>query len=332
MKRSRWRIPAHCATFLSSRVKTGRIRDARLQGSPFDLRPKVLEVIGDNAERHESACVLSQAGLNVGLRTIAVDIMEGPARKDVLDSRRGDCRPEFVEEVRRSRLLINRLDVWLYSEISPYLGRRVLEIGSGHGNLVQHLLDRDLVVAMDVDSSSVELIRREFARDAQVHALVRDVCDPVDEELRDFHLDTVVSLNVLEHVEDDQLALSRMADLLEPGGRIVVIVPAHEWLYGTMDRSIGHYRRYNGKNLRAKVAAAGFVIERQCYLNVLGIMGWLINGRILKKDVPPVQQLKWFNHIVPPLQWLEQRFRPPIGLSLLTIARKLPPPTCAEHP
>jgi 2-polyprenyl-3-methyl-5-hydroxy-6-metoxy-1,4-benzoquinol methylase len=122
--------------------------------------------------------------------------------------------PDPLEEVRRRRLIINRLDAWLYDEIRPYLGRRVLEVGSGHGNFIQHLLDRDLVVATDVEPSSVELVRERFAGYPHVRALVHDVCNPVDDELRAFRLDTIVSLNVLEHIEDDLTALSHMADML----------------------------------------------------------------------------------------------------------------------
>jgi len=226
-----------------------------------------------------------------------------------------------LEEVRRRRLIINRLDAWLYDEINPYLGRRVLEVGSGHGNFIQHLLDRDLVVATDSEPSSVELVRQKFARYTHVHALVHDVCDPVG-ELRAFRLDTVVSLNVLEHINDDVTALSHMANMLWAGGRVILIVPAHEWLYGTMDSSIGHFRRYTQRTMAHKLALAGFTVEKQFYLNVLGVLGWFVNGRLLRQTVPPSGQLAWFNKIVPLLSGVERRVRPPIGLSLVSVARR----------
>lgn len=231
---------------------------------------------------------------------------------------------DSLEEVRRRRLIIDRLDAWLYAEVTPYLGQRVLEVGSGHGNLIPHLLDRDLVVATDVDPGSVDLIRRKFARYACVHARLYDVCDPSQEDLRAFRLDTVVSLNVLEHLEDDVAALSNMAKLLWHGGRVIVIVPAHQGLYGTMDRCIGHMRRYSKQSLARKAAVAGLTVERQFYVNLVGALGWFLNGRLLGQTVPPRGQLAWFNRLVPLLQWIEQRVPPPIGVSLVSIARQDP--------
>jgi len=227
-----------------------------------------------------------------------------------------------LEEVRRRRLIINRLDAWLYEEIRPHLGCRILEVGSGHGNFIQHLLDRDLVVATDIEPSSVELVRQKFAGCDHVQVRVHDIRDPVDDELRAFRLDTVVSLNVLEHIEDDVAALSNMADMLWAGGRVILIVPAHEWLYGTMDSSIGHLRRYTKRTMAHKLERAGLAVEKQFYLNVLGVLGWLVNGRLLRQTVPPSGQLEWFNRIVPVASWVERRIRPPIGLSLVSVARK----------
>lgn len=227
-----------------------------------------------------------------------------------------------LQEVRHRRLLINQVDAWLHEEIAPHLGRRVLEVGSGHGNFVRHLLDRELVVATDVDPSSVEFLSREFAHYPNLCVRVYDICSTADAHLRSLHLDTVVSVNVLEHIEDDLLAISNMADLLCPSGRVVVTVPAHEWLYGTMDSSIGHFRRYTKQTLAWKLAQAGLVVERQFYFNILGALGWLVNGRLFGRMIPPSLQLAWFNRLVPLLRWAEQRIRPPAGVSLVSVAQK----------
>ena len=102
---------------------------------------------------------------------------------------------------------------------------------------------------------------------------------------------------------------------------MIVIVPAHGWLYGTMDSSIGHFRRYTKRTMTYKLELAGFVVEKQLYLNVLGALGWFVNGRLLRQTVPPSGQLEWFNRIVPLVSWVERRVRLPIGLSLVSIAR-----------
>jgi SAM-dependent methyltransferase len=225
-----------------------------------------------------------------------------------------------LEEVRRRRLIIDRLDAWLYDEIAPYLGRRVLEVGSGHGNLVALLLDRELVVATDVEATSVQLLRQKYADHGHIHACLYDVRELADEQLKAFRVDTVVSLNVLEHIEDDVAALLNMAQLLSGNGCLIVIVPAHQWLYGTMDSAIGHFRRYTKRGLARKLESAGLSIEQQFYLNALGALGWLTNGRLLRQQIPPTGQLSWFNRLVPVLRWAEQRIRPPFGLSLVSVA------------
>jgi SAM-dependent methyltransferase len=226
-----------------------------------------------------------------------------------------------LQQVRERRFLINRFDEWIYDEISPYLGQRVLEIGCGLGNLMRLLLDRELVVGIDPDRDSINHLRLAYNDRTNLQAHPLDICDPKVLELKASHFDTVVSLNVFEHIEDDVGALRHIRELLEPGGHLVLIVPAHSWLYGTMDSSIGHYRRYDKALMNDKLAQAGFVPVVQKYLNVLGMLGWFVNGRILRQRVPPSDQLRLFNLIVPMLRAVERRYLPPVGLSLMSVAR-----------
>lgn len=228
---------------------------------------------------------------------------------------------ECLEEVRRRRLLLDRLDAWLFEEIGPYVGDRVLEVGCGHGNLVRHLVDRELVIATDKDPKSVALVQEQFGHLSNVQAHAYDIVDSPPDFLRSCALDTVISLNVLEHVEQDVAALSHMTQLLRFGGRVVLIVPAHQWLYGSMDASIGHYRRYDKRAMAEKLQGAGLQVENQFYFNALGTLGWFVNGRLLRQRVPPAQQLRWFNWIVPVVRWMERQVHPPFGLSLLSVAR-----------
>ncbi len=227
-----------------------------------------------------------------------------------------------LEEVRQRRLLINRCDAWLYSEVAPYVGRRVLEVGCGLGNLLRHLLNRDLVIGIDLAASSVETVKREFNAHPHVKAFVQDIVDDSAVALRDYDIDTIVSLNVLEHVRDDLKALSNIYEILCPGGTLVLIVPAHELLYGSMDSSIGHFRRYDKKQLAEKLYTVGFSVQSQYYLNFLGALGWFLNGRILKQEVPPRNQLKLFNRIVPLVGEIERLMHPPVGLSLVSVSKK----------
>ena len=227
-----------------------------------------------------------------------------------------------LQEVRERRLLIDRCDSWLSDEIASYVGVRVLEVGCGLGNLTCHLLDRELVVAVDLAADSVRHVSERFAKYANVQAYAYDVTDPSVLRLERFGFDTVISLNVLEHIEDDGLALRHMWQLLRPGGRLVLIVPSHSWLYGAMDSSIGHYRRYSKQDMERKLRAAGFCVESHRYMNGLGALGWFVNGRLLRQEVPPKDQLKLFNLLVPVVQLIESMVPPPFGISLLSIARR----------
>jgi SAM-dependent methyltransferase len=226
-----------------------------------------------------------------------------------------------LEQVRERRFLISRYDEWIFDEISPYIGQRVLEVGCGLGNLIQHLIDRTLIVGIDPDHKSIAHLRQTYAgqKHVQFHSL--DVCDSQVLKLSNLNFDTVVSLNVFEHIDNDSLALRHLRNLLDPDGYLVLIVPAHSWLYGTMDRSIGHYRRYDRKMMRQRLNQAGFEPLDQKYLNVPGILGWFLYGRILRRQVPPKEQLRLFNRLVPLFRKVEQHIPMPFGLSLLTVAQ-----------
>jgi SAM-dependent methyltransferase len=229
---------------------------------------------------------------------------------------------DALQIVRERRLLIDRCDAWLFEEIETYLGQRILEIGCGLGNLMAHLLDRELVVGIDLSPEAVATVAQQYAPLPNVVAETYDIADPATLALKAYRFDTAISLNVFEHIENDDLALSHTFDLLNHGGRIILIVPAHGWLYGTMDSSIGHYRRYDKPMIANKLQHVGFKLENQTYMNLLGALGWFVNGRLLRQHVPPTGQLKLFNLAVPLIKALESRLSLPIGLSLLTVATK----------
>jgi hypothetical protein len=125
---------------------------------------------------------------------------------------------------------------------------------------------------------------------------------------------------VLEHIEDDRAALEALRKLLVPGGRIVLIVPALHALYGSIDRAIGHHRRYTRREVTAVLSAAGLEVEHVSYFNLLGVPGWFLNARILQRRTIPGLQARLNDRLVPLLR-IERRFRPPLGMSLLAVGR-----------
>ena len=227
-----------------------------------------------------------------------------------------------LQTVREDRLLIDRYDAWLYDLFCPHLGQRILEIGCGMGNLLRHFLDRQLVVGIEPSNESVAHVRKLYEPYPNVRVFNQSITSPDVIGLSEHRLDTAISLNVFEHIEDDELGLRNTWQILEQDAKLIMIVPAHEWLYGTMDRSIGHYRRYSKKTLRQKMERAGFRVLGQQYINTLGALGWWFNGRVLRKTTPPSGQLKLFNALVPVLRAFESRVTVPFGISLLTVAMK----------
>jgi SAM-dependent methyltransferase len=227
-----------------------------------------------------------------------------------------------LQQVRERRLLINRLDQWLFDEIAPYVGQRILEVGCGLGNLARFLVDRELYIGTDISAESVQHISRMYHDNPHMSACVADAADPKFLELTPYQFDTVVSINAFEHIQHDLAAMRNVYDVLSPGHHFVLIVPAHDQIYGTMDGPIGHYRRYNKEMMAAKFKQVGFTLVTQKYINALGALGWFINGRLFRRGVPPSGQLRLFNILAPWLQRMENLVDMPFGLSILAVGRK----------
>ena len=212
---------------------------------------------------------------------------------------------------------------WLADRFEKSLGRRVLEIGAGFGNMTRHLTPRELIIASDLDPVALEYLRGAFRDDPSIRiASYRFPLEPGQRrELEGLALDTVVCLNVLEHIEDDVSTLADLLAILKPGGRLVLIVPAHARLYSSLDVHLRHFRRYEKPELEKKIRDAGFVLEDCRFLNRPGVFGWYVNGRVLRRRVLPRGQLSLFKLVLPLLR-SEETNPPSWGLSLLAIARK----------
>lgn len=209
---------------------------------------------------------------------------------------------------------------WIYAQIEPFLGRRVLDVGCAIGNITQYYVDRELVVGVDVVPEELAVARERFAgKPFEAHHM--DVSSEALLQFRDLNLDTAVCLNVLEHVEDDVHALRNMRNVLVPGGRICLLVPVNKWLYGPMDAVDHHYRRYTKAELNAKLEAAGLVVEHQNYFNLLGIAAWFVSNKVLKQSMARPGQYSLYDSLVPVLRAIERAVPPPTGLSLVSICR-----------
>jgi SAM-dependent methyltransferase len=210
-----------------------------------------------------------------------------------------------------------RYNRWMYERLCPWVGRRVLEIGAGIGNMSAFLIDRDRVVLTDTEPYYLDRLRTRYAD--QPHVTVAELRLPAaDARLAAERLDTVVCLNVLEHIEDDRTSLSAMHDLLVPRGRLILLVPSLRALYGSLDQALGHFRRYVPRELAAKLGEAGFRVRHLEYFNLAGVPGWWFTGRVLRRRLIPRGALAWYDALVPLFRL--ERFLPwRIGQSLIAI-------------
>lgn len=221
---------------------------------------------------------------------------------------------------------------WIVSQIAPYLGHHILDVGGGYGAHLAHILpERGNVTSIDLSESGVRFMRERFQDFPNFQARHADFRrQEVQDDLAAQRFDTITCLNVLEHIEDDLAALQGMhAILAAQNGAVILQVPAHQWLYGSLDSEAGHFRRYRAADLRRRLDQADFEILRLYHFNSAGVVPWFINARILKSalDAGRVNfQIRVFDrYIVPVMQRLESRISPPIGQSLMAIARARQP-------
>lgn len=227
-----------------------------------------------------------------------------------------------------ARITLERMEqatnynAWLGRTFRPHLGRRVLEVGAGMGTITEQIAEgRELVLALEVEEHYFNQLRERFRDRPQVKPYLTDLSRADFDSLKRERLDTILLSNVLEHLPDDAAAVRRFRELLAPGGKLVMVAPALEQLFGTIDEAVGHYRRYTPRSLRAVLEGNGFEVESLEWMNLLGIAGWFVNGRILRRRAVPLLQLKAYDTLAPLLARAESLVRLPIGMSLFTVAR-----------
>ena len=212
-------------------------------------------------------------------------------------------------------------NAWLLDRSGPLLERRVLDAGAGIGTFTGMLADRcDSVVALEPDTDAAAVLRRRFADRDNVEVVEADVT-ALDPGAAPGPFDAVVCFNVLEHVADEQGAVAALRDRLRRGGRLLLLVPAHEALRGSIDATVGHLRRYEKRRLRRLLGDAGLEVERLRHVNPVGALGWLVAARVLRSQEVPGGPLVLYDRLVPLLRLLD-RVELPFGLSLWAVARR----------
>ncbi|MFH0984166.1 MAG: methyltransferase domain-containing protein [Candidatus Omnitrophota bacterium] len=214
---------------------------------------------------------------------------------------------------------------WMFRKIEPELGSRVLDIGSGLGDFAELFArphSERRVILSDASKEMTEEILRRTTGMSCLEVMKLDVSaeNAPSDFPGSFVPDTVTCINVLEHIEDDIRALSNMRKWVVPGGRLVLLVPALDCLYGSFDRLAGHYRRYDRRKLSDCLKASGWALRRLEYFNFWGMFSWFLGGRILRQKEFNPAICGHLDRLVPLLSFLEKVIRPPVGQSLIAVA------------
>jgi SAM-dependent methyltransferase len=210
---------------------------------------------------------------------------------------------------------------WIFDQVRPFIGNRVLEVGAGLGSYTSLLSDREAVLALDNDFSCFLHLARRFNHCPSVIPVVYDISGPLITHVSMFRPDTALAINVLEHIEQDLSALRKIRFYLQGHGRLVIVVPAYRFLYGTIDVAVGHVRRYGMKDLLAKLDQAGFRTIQARRINSLAVPAWFVNGRILRRTCQSRPQVSFYDRLVVPwLSRFEKVLPPPFGLSIMAVA------------
>ena len=227
----------------------------------------------------------------------------------------------YGHDILHSLSKAHRFNTWMADAVKPWVGEHVQEIGAGLGNLSSKMLPREAYTASDLDPLYLDYLKSRFNNNPTVDVRKVDLENTEDFNEIEGRFDSIICLNVLEHVNKSDLALQNMYRALTPGGTAIILVPQGQWLYGSLDRVLEHHLRYSRKQLIEKCTAAGFEMEKVFTFNRMGLWPWFINGKIFRRKRFNKLQLKFFDTFV----WLWRRldrFLPWPGLSVVGIARK----------
>ncbi len=230
-------------------------------------------------------------------------------------------RDRYGAEILASLSETPRFNRWMADTVRGFLGDSVLEIGAGIGNITFQMLPRVRYLATDINPDYLQFLRNRGHGRPYLSVDRLDLVDSSSFEHLEGAFDSILCLNVLEHVRDEAGALRNLYRALEPGGRAIILVPQGKWLYSSLDRALGHEKRYTRAELEAAMRSVGFDPVTLLSFNRIGTPGWLLNGKLLRRQTLPKYQMKALNVLMPFLKPLD-RFMPWPALSLVAVGVK----------
>lgn len=222
-----------------------------------------------------------------------------------------------LRELERSR----RFNLWLGNTLRPYVGNRVLELGAGVGTITNQFIPRELYIASDTNLHYLHYLKSYSFGKPYLRVLEIDPENSQQFWGLEEQFDTVIAINILQQVANEQAALKNMRDALEPGGRAIVLVPQHPKLYGSLDAALERRERYTADKLERSMKEAGFRVEQVLDFNRVSVPGWWFNGKLLRRRKFSRLQLKALDTAMPLLKRVD-RVWPWKGLSAIAIGVK----------
>lgn len=224
--------------------------------------------------------------------------------------------------------LVPRYFQWVLNHFGAIEGRRVWDAGAGIGILASLLQERAAFLYLtEIGDENLAHLRTRFEGKGNVRVEHCDLLAPNIPAIQAHAIDLITNFDVLEHIEDDEKVLRTFHDALAPKGEVLIKVPAHPSLYCDIDRATLHYRRYSKKELREKMERAGFTVRKLRYMNMLGVLLYIVKGKILREKkhggtIISKGSFKTLNAIIPILEGVEKVVPPLFGLSLVAVGRK----------
>ena len=215
-----------------------------------------------------------------------------------------------------------RFNRWMYDQIKEHLKGEILEIGSGIGNISKLVIESNHFITLsDYSKEYCNILKETFSANKNVRNVIQiDLLHPDFEKKFSSYkarFDSIFLLNVIEHIEDDELSIRNCKYLLKPGGHLILLAPAYSWLFGTFDKQLGHFRRYTIKTLSDLLQKLNFDILSGSYFNITGIAGWFLFGKVFKSKMLSKGEMSAFNSIVPFAKLIDKIIAKKAGLSII---------------
>jgi SAM-dependent methyltransferase len=217
---------------------------------------------------------------------------------------------------------------WILQTLKPYLGKDLIEVGAGTGSFSEILLETEPAsLAMLEPSANMYPVLAERIKAVDRRGVGRPMQLTLESAAAVIangpRPDSILYVNVLEHIEDDRRELATAFSLLRPGGRVLVFVPANAWLMSTMDRQMGHHRRYSRQELMGKCRDAGFDVRFSRNFDIFGVAPWLLKFRLLGSTKIEPGMVRLYDTSVVPMARLVERFiPPPFGKNVIVVGEK----------